>query len=188
MPNDNNVAKNDAVADYKSRRDVGFYNNWFMADISFFLTPPASTLLQLIDERNIIYTKRTGDLVIHSTLVRLFMPPEQVEWNEEFTYEHMSYCVEDQCKGCPRCGGLSRGSNSTDSEWNAVMGPFKDRFPQECSNSNNNPYGVVRVYNDFAGPAGNGLYRKENIGDPQSKGFSSYFSKIEYSSNVGQVG
>ena len=69
---------------------VGFYNNFFVADISFFTTEPVKGLLKAIDESNLIYTQRTGDLVIHSTAVRLFARPDQIQWFRDFTYEHMS--------------------------------------------------------------------------------------------------
>ncbi|KAL7527348.1 hypothetical protein ACHAXR_001909, partial [Thalassiosira sp. AJA248-18] len=49
---------------YKQDRGVSFYNNFFMAEVSFFMTPPASTLLRIIDESKLIFTQRTGDLVI----------------------------------------------------------------------------------------------------------------------------
>ena len=67
-----------------------------MADISFFTTEPVKGLLQVIDESNLIYTQRTGDLVIHSTVVRLFARPDQIQWFRDFTYEHMSklWCYE----------------------------------------------------------------------------------------------
>ena len=75
---------------------VGFYNNFFVADISLFTTEPVKGLLQVIDESNLIYTQRTGDLVIHSTVVRLFARPDQIQWFRDFTYEHMSklWCCE----------------------------------------------------------------------------------------------
>ena len=82
---------------YKRETGVGFYNNFFMADISFFLTPPASLLLRIIDESKLIFTKRTGDLVIHSTVVRLFLKPEEIHWFRDWTYEHMTICRKDKC-------------------------------------------------------------------------------------------
>jgi alpha 1,2-mannosyltransferase len=98
------------IDSFMKERYVGFYNNWFIADISFFLTPPASLLLDLIDQTDIIYTQRTGDLVIHSTAVRLFLRPDQIRWFRDFTYEHMTLCRKERCgawvtNGCPQNGG-----------------------------------------------------------------------------------
>jgi len=90
---------------YKQDDGVAFYNNFFMADISFFLKPPAASLLRVIDESKLMFTHRTGDLVIQSAVVRLFLPPDQVHWFQDFTYEHMTLCGKDKCgpmirKGC----------------------------------------------------------------------------------------
>ena len=82
---------------YKRERGVGFYNNFFMADVSFFLSPPASSLLRIIDESKLIFTRRTGDLVIQSAVVRLFLRPDEIHWFRDFTYEHMTLCRKDKC-------------------------------------------------------------------------------------------
>jgi hypothetical protein len=122
---------------------VGFYNNFFIADISFFTSPPASTLLRIIDESKLIFTHRLGDLVIQSAVVRLFLRPAEVHWFRDFTYEHMTLCRNDKCgylvrKGCPQNGGVSRGNGQfTDDEWRKyaqeeVRNRFKDN-PRPCN-------------------------------------------------------
>lgn len=108
-----NATSQELIESYMKERYVGFYNNWFIADISFFLTPPASLLLDLIDQTDIIYTQRTGDLVIHSTAVRLLLRPNQIQWFRDFTYEHMTLCRKERCgawvtNGCPQNGGKLR--------------------------------------------------------------------------------
>jgi len=115
------------IKDFKKDRRISFYNNFFIADISFFTKPPASTFLNVIDQSNLIYTQRTGDLVIHSTVVRLLVPPDQIHWFRDFSYEHMTLCrTNPQCgfgvlNGCPQNGGLSRGVGTyTDEEWSAI--------------------------------------------------------------------
>lgn len=76
-----NATTRDLIHSYKNvSRRVGFYNNWFIANIAFFTNEPASSLLRAIDESNLIYTQRTGDLVIHSTVVRLFLRPDDIQW------------------------------------------------------------------------------------------------------------
>lgn len=137
------MAPLDLIQLYKQDRDVSFYNNFFMADVAFFLSPPAVTLLRAIDDSHVIFTQRTGDLVIHSAVVRLLLPPEEVHWFQDFTYEHMTLCGQDRCgpwvsRGCPQNGGVSRGVGLyTDSEWQAfareeVQERFKDN-PRKCS-------------------------------------------------------
>ncbi|KAL3799951.1 hypothetical protein HJC23_007424 [Cyclotella cryptica] len=129
-----NTTSQDLIDTFRKERYVGFYNNWFIADISFFLTPPASLLLDLIDQIDIIYTQRTGDLVIHSTVVRLFLNPNQIQWFRDFTYEHMTLCRKEKCgawvtNGCPQNGGISRGIGAhTDEEWMEFSRKVTDRF------------------------------------------------------------
>jgi len=124
-----NAATPEQIAYYNENRYLGFYNNWFIADISFFLTPPASELLRKIDESRIMYIERTGDLVVHSTLVRLFLRPNQIQWFRDFTYEHMTLIGLEGSKGCPQTGGVSRGIEAmTDEEWKALAQSIKARF------------------------------------------------------------
>lgn len=134
-----NETTQDLINSYKQGRGVGFYNNFFIADISFFTSPPASTLLRIIDESKLIFTHRLGDLVIQSAVVRLFLRPEGLWWFRDFTYEHMTLCRNDKCgylvrKGCPQNGGVSRGNGQfTDDEWRKyaqeeVRNRFKDNL------------------------------------------------------------
>ncbi|KAL7555159.1 hypothetical protein ACHAWF_018817 [Thalassiosira exigua] len=138
-----NVTTPESIEAYQKDRGVGFYNNFFLADVSFFTTPPASDLLRVIDESKLIFTHRTGDLVIQSALVRLFARPEEVHWFRDFNYEHMTLCRKDKCgplvrKGCPQNGGLARGAGLyTDAEWrDYARREVKDRFkdnPRICN-------------------------------------------------------
>ncbi len=125
-----NATTPDQISNYDQNRDLGFYNNWFIADISFFLTPPASDLLRTIDESRIMYVERTGDLVVHSTLVRLFLRPSQIHWFRDFTYEHMTLIgLEGGSQGCPQTGGVSRGIGAmTDVEWEVLVRSIEARF------------------------------------------------------------
>ncbi|KAL3800436.1 hypothetical protein HJC23_011673 [Cyclotella cryptica] len=140
------VASPNLIASYKQNREIAFYNNWFIADILFFLSPPASLLLDVIDKSKIIYTNRTGDLAIHSTVVRLFLHPEQIEYFRDFTYEHMTLCSREICRGCPQNGGVARGIGAhSDEEWFHVVGKhIADRF-------RDNPKCLVPMGEDFIG-------------------------------------
>lgn len=115
---------------YMKNRVIAFYNNWFIADISFFLSEPASLLLETIDKSKIIYTNRTGDLAIQSTVVRLFLTPNEIEYFRDFTYEHMTLCTREKCMGCPQNGGMARGLGAhTDNQWYyAIGGEVVNRF------------------------------------------------------------
>lgn len=129
-----NVTSRELINTFMEERYVGFYNNWFMAEISFFLEPPVSDLLNLIDQTDIIYKQRTGDLVIHSTVVRLFLHPNQIQYFRDFTYEHLTLCRKKKCgpwitNGCPQNGGIARGIGVyTDDEWYEFTKTVMDRF------------------------------------------------------------
>ena len=92
-----NSTSRELVDLYNQDRGVGFYNNFHIGEVAFFLSPPASTLLRIIDESKLIFTQRLGDLVIQSTVVRLFLAPNEVHWFRDFTYEHMTVCRKDKC-------------------------------------------------------------------------------------------
>lgn len=137
-----NVTSQNLIQSYKQDRGVGFYNNFFMADVSFFITPPAASLLTLIDRSKLIFTQRTGDLVIQSAVARLFLKPEEVHWFRDLTYEHMTLCGKEKCgplihKGCPQNGGVSRGKGYTHAEWMTfATEQVRNRFannPKKCS-------------------------------------------------------
>jgi alpha 1,2-mannosyltransferase len=134
----------DLIDSFNVDRHIGFYNNWFIADIGFFTTPPASTLLSAIDESKLIYTQRTGDLVIHSTVVRLLLHPEQIHWFRDFTYEHMTLCRRDKCNGCPSNGGISRGLKIAPDEWFDFATNVQKRYKD-------NPRCIVSIGEDFIG-------------------------------------
>ena len=143
LTNHSNATTQDRIdAYYNVSRRVGFYNNFFIADVSFFTGEPVKGLLQAIDESKLIYTQRTGDLVIHSTAVRLFARPDEVQWFRDFTYEHMTLCRMETCgkeqirvnyRGCPENGGVSRGFGVyTDDEWNEFATKIKNQFNASC--------------------------------------------------------
>jgi len=128
---------------YNQDRGVGFYNNFFMADVTFFMTPPASSFLDIVDASKLIFTHRLGDLVIQSAVARLFLSPKEVHWFRDFTYEHMTLCRKEKCgpmipQGCPQNGGVSRGIGQyTEVEWRRfatedVRNRFKNN-PKRCS-------------------------------------------------------
>ncbi|KAL7507614.1 hypothetical protein ACHAXN_004765 [Cyclotella atomus] len=122
----------DRMDDYQTLPELGFYTNWFMADLSFFLTPPVSTLLQIIDESKIMYTQRVGDLLIQSVVVRLFLPENEIKWFRDFSYEHLTVHTWPGLKGCPNFGALSYGYGSDPVEWDSVSKAFLSRYPSRC--------------------------------------------------------
>ena len=99
-------------------RDLcGFYNNFFVADIHFFLSPPVQRYLKAIDRQGFVYRKRYGDLMIHSTAVYAFAEPETIHRFLDFTYQHVTtdYVLNPE-QGCVVWGGIQAGYNDRDAE------------------------------------------------------------------------
>ena len=118
------------ISAYQSNRELGFYNNFFIAEIDFFMSPPAALLLDDIDKSKKIYEQRLGDLFIQSVLVRLFLQPHQILWIRDFTYEHTTLVGGIRKEnGCPSNGSISRGIGAhTDEEWRGIQDSFTGRF------------------------------------------------------------
>lgn len=86
----------------------GFYNNFFVADLSFFRRSDVQDFLQFIYERGHIYTWLLGDLMIHTMTIYKFADSSQVHRFLDFTYEHGTV---DNTTGCLVWGGMQAGYN-----------------------------------------------------------------------------
>mmetsp|Transcript_31532 Transcript_31532/g.60076 ORF Transcript_31532/g.60076 Transcript_31532/m.60076 type:complete len:455 (+) Transcript_31532:141-1505(+) len=127
-----NATTPELLEHYHKDRKLGFYNNWFMADISFFLSPPGSTFLDIVDRSHIMYTQRTNDLLIQSTLARLFLQPKEIQWFQDFTYQHVTISRRKVESGCPSVGALTRGEGTDISLWRQRSDEFISRFSSAC--------------------------------------------------------
>jgi len=86
----------------------GFYNNFFVAKLSFFQSHRVQRFLKLVDRQGMIYRRRLGDLMIHSMAVYAFSPPEKIHRFLDFTYEHSTV---NSTTGCVVWGGIQAGYN-----------------------------------------------------------------------------
>jgi hypothetical protein len=82
----------------------GFYNNFFVADLTFFLDPDVQSFLRFIDQEGVIYRRRLGDLMIHSMAVYAFAKRESIHRFLDFTYEHATIF-----QTCIAWGGIQAG-------------------------------------------------------------------------------
>lgn len=87
----------------------GFYNNFFIAKLDFFLSDNVQDFLSSVDKSGTIYRDRTGDLGLHTLSVYAFSPPETIHRFLDFTYEH--FTVFNSTNGCPTIGGIMQGYN-----------------------------------------------------------------------------
>jgi len=68
----------------------GFYNNFFISKVSFWLQPDVRRFFNFVDWTGGIYLYRENDLIIQSLSVQMYMPKEKVHKFEEWSYEHVS--------------------------------------------------------------------------------------------------
>jgi Glycolipid 2-alpha-mannosyltransferase len=90
----------------------GFYNNFFVAKLSFFQGERVQKFLRYVDRQGMIYRRRLGDLMIHSMAVYGHSPPDKIHRFLDFTYEHGTL---DKKTGCLMWGGIQAGYNDKNS-------------------------------------------------------------------------
>ena len=98
---------------FTPQRDIdysmcGFYNNFFVAKIEFFMSEGVQKFLRFVDRRGSIYRRRLGDLLIHSTAVFAFANQSSIHRFLDFTYEHGTINSTSQCL---LWGGIQAGYN-----------------------------------------------------------------------------
>ena len=95
----------------------GFYTNFFVADLEFFLSPDVTKFLREIDRRGLFYRKRFGDLLVHALAVYAFAPPTQIHRFLDFTYQHATIdYFKDREKECISWGSIQAGYNDPQGE------------------------------------------------------------------------
>eukprot|EP00977_Amphora_coffeiformis_P002450 scaffold456_cov171-Amphora_coffeaeformis.AAC.17 len=113
---------------FAPKRDIdyqmcGFYNNFFVADIEFFLSNDVQKFLRFVDRRGAIYRRRLGDLLIHSTAVYAFANQSSIHRFLDFTYEHGTV---NKTSSCLMWGGIQAGYNDPNSS--ATVGDYYQRM------------------------------------------------------------
>jgi len=92
---------------------VGYYNNWFVTEIAWWMTPAVREFALAFDDSHLTWTRRDNDLVFQTAAVRLFMPRTQRRLFLDFSYQHHTIM-----KGEVVWGGLAMGTteNRTSSD------------------------------------------------------------------------
>eukprot|EP00965_Chrysotila_dentata_P151204 4998114-Pleurochrysis_carterae.AAC.4 len=89
----------------------GFYNNFFVSRVSFWLEPQVQAFLRHVDDSGQIYRLRWNDLILQSAVVQMFMPINKVHLFLDFTYEHATRGDYNNRTDCVVFGGLAQGEN-----------------------------------------------------------------------------
>ena len=87
---------------------LGFYNNFFVANITRFLQPDIQKLLKEIDDTSQIFTYRWNDLIIQSAVVQMFIPKNRVFQFTGWGYAHHSGNPRSLFYGLAQTGHFSK--------------------------------------------------------------------------------
>ena len=90
----------------------GFYNNWFIGSVDFFLSKQVQHMLHWFDHKGFIYRDRLNDLAIQTAAVYAFCPTNKIHRFLDWSYEH--FTVDGNSNGCPIWGALSTGFEDND--------------------------------------------------------------------------
>ena len=63
---------------FTAKRPCGFYNNFFIAKLSFFKSDPVQHFLTFVDQGGYMYRQRVNDLVLQTAAVYAFLPTEKI--------------------------------------------------------------------------------------------------------------
>lgn len=115
-------------ADFSPKRQIthgscGFYNNFFVADASFFQSAEVKSFLHGIKRQGAIYRRRLGDLLVHTMVVYAYADPSRVHRFLDFTYEHGTV---NASSGCLQYGGIQAGYY--DENASATLEAYYDKF------------------------------------------------------------
>lgn len=108
----------------------GFYNNFFVARLSFFQDESVQKFLRFVDRQGMIYRRRLGDLMIHSMAVYGHSPQEKIHRFLDFTYEHGTL---DKKTGCLMWGGIQAGYNDPNATTTLDSFHRKHVIDKECA-------------------------------------------------------
>lgn len=115
----------------------GFYTNFFVADLKFFLSPEVTKFLREIDRRGFFYRKRFGDLLVHSLAVYAFAPSTQIHRFLDFTYQHATIdYFKDREKECISWGSIQAGYNDPIGEQQVDAFHQKHVLGKDCPTAN----------------------------------------------------
>ena len=68
----------------------GPYNNWFVANVQYWLRHEVHRMQRLFDASAYIFENRTGDLPFHTMATQVLFPAQRVHRFTDFTYEHLT--------------------------------------------------------------------------------------------------
>lgn len=90
---------------------MGFYNNFYVTKIDWWLQPVVQDFIQTFDKSNRIFTFRDNDLIFQSAAVRLFM-----NVSDRIQYTDFSYLHHTIRYGVVLWGGIETGTEDSNAD------------------------------------------------------------------------
>jgi hypothetical protein len=102
----------------------GFYNNFFITRLDFWLQPDVKSILDHFDRTGGIYKYRWNDLIFQTAVIQIFLPKRKIHKFTDWTYEHATFK-----NGELDWGGIFPGIGYDDSP---VVVEFEKRYGKTC--------------------------------------------------------
>jgi len=121
---------------------IGFYNNWFVSEIDWWLKGQVSDFIKAFDESGLIYTHRDNDLVFQTAAVRLLLPLRKRYRFVDYSYRHHTIENGGVVWGGLETGCLDENSGQVFREYLASFFPNRNSIlthhKVECFNQSSN--------------------------------------------------
>lgn len=85
---------------------VGYYNNFLISKLSFWMREDVTKFLTEFDNSGFQYTKRWNDLISQAVTIQIFMERNKIYQFNDFTYEHTTFDGNYNLKNNIGWGGL----------------------------------------------------------------------------------
>lgn len=99
----------------------GFYNNFYISSIDWWLDPKVIDFTREFDRSMLIFENRDNDLIFQTAVIRLFLMPIYRKHFIDFTYLHHTIV-----KDLVRYGGIESGTN--DPNWESTFDNYTRKY------------------------------------------------------------
>lgn len=123
---------------------VGYYNNFYVSEISWWREGPVASFIDAFDNSNIIFTDRDNDLIFQTAAVKLFMDPERVMHFIDWSYLHHTIKRGKVVWGGVETGTEDQYANKTVETYVSTYGIPRDRI-RICHTGTDNNMTVLQV-------------------------------------------
>jgi alpha 1,2-mannosyltransferase len=98
--------KDKSMWDTHNYNIVGYYNNFLISKLSFWMRDDVQHFLNEFDNSGYQYTKRWNDLISQAVTIQIFMERNKIYQFNDFTYEHTTFGGNYDSKSTIAWGGI----------------------------------------------------------------------------------